>query len=160
MIFLTVGTSFPFDRLVKAVDEAAGKGLISQKIFAQVGVGGFKPKYFQSVETLDKKEFDCYFLQSQGIIAHAGMGTISMALDHNKPLLVMPRRKCFKELVNDHQLAAAERFEKLGHILAAYDSAQLIEKIEQLAMFVPVKRKVQPERVACRIKQFLDTIIT
>jgi len=36
MIFLTVGTQFPFDRLVKAVDETVRKNGLDEQIFAQV----------------------------------------------------------------------------------------------------------------------------
>ena len=37
MIFLTVGTQFPFDRLVRAVDTACGGKLVNQRVFGQVG---------------------------------------------------------------------------------------------------------------------------
>ena len=37
MIFLTVGTLFPFDRLVNAVDKAVANGLITEDVFAQIG---------------------------------------------------------------------------------------------------------------------------
>jgi hypothetical protein len=37
MIFHTVGTQFAFDRLVVAIDEAAGRGFIYDKIYAQIG---------------------------------------------------------------------------------------------------------------------------
>ena len=55
-----------------------------------------------------------------------------MALDHGKPLLVMPRRRKYKEVVNDHQAALADKFEALGHILVARDETQLRAKAEQL----------------------------
>ena len=73
MIFLTVGTSFPFDRLVKAIDELAGQGKIDSEIYAQVGIGGYTPRHFESVETLDKNTFDEFFTKSDAVIAHAGM---------------------------------------------------------------------------------------
>lgn len=156
MIFLTVGTSFPFDRLVKAVDEAVTRGKIAEDIFAQIGRGGYRPKNFDSVETLDKKKFDEYFERSGSVIAHAGMGTITMALEENKPILVAPRLKKYRELVNDHQLATAKRFEQLGHVVAVYDLINLPDKLQLLQSFQPVRRNSQPEKVAARIGFFLQ----
>lgn len=155
MIFLTVGTSFPFDRLVKAVDELAGQNKIGSEIFAQVGIGGYQPKNFDSIETLDKKKFDDFFSNSQAVIAHAGMGTITTALTQLKPILVFPRLKKYGELVNDHQSATARRFEELGHVVAAYEVEDLAEKISLLMNFTPVPRKSQAAAVSKRIGDFL-----
>lgn len=112
MIFLTVGTLFPFDRLVRAIDAAVGEGLIEDEIFAQVGENSYKPRNFESLPSLKKDLFDKYFTEASFIISHAGMGTITMALSHNKPLLVMPRLKHYKEHVNDHQVATARKLGK------------------------------------------------
>ena len=155
MIFLTVGTSLPFDRLLKAVDRLVGQGKIDNQFFAQVGKKGFRPRNFESVQTLDKKRFDECFERADAIIAHAGMGTIMMALDQNKPILVMPRLKKYRELVNDHQLATAKRFEQLGHVLAVYDINELVDKFNLLKSFHPVPRENQVDKVAERIGSFL-----
>jgi len=158
MIFLTVGTLFPFDRLVKAVDHAVAEGLIKQKVFAQIGRTSFKPKYMQYVEVLDKGGFDEKVAGADYLISHAGIGNIVMALNHNKPLLVMPRMKHFKEHVNDHQVATARRFEQLGHILAAYSEEELPDKLQQLKTFVPRRRENQAKAVVDRIASFLQSL--
>ena len=156
MIFLTVGTSFPFDRLVRAVDDLVAQGRVAPDLFAQVGRGGYRPRNFASVETLDKKKFDEYFDQAAAVIAHAGMGTITMALERNRPLLVMPRLRRYRELVNDHQLATARRFAQLGHVLAAYEITELPAKIDLLHTFQPAPRASQAGKVAERIGIFLQ----
>ena len=58
MIFLTVGTQFPFDRLVKSVDLAFDGGLIDEEIIAQIGESSYKPHNFNWVDSLDKDMFD------------------------------------------------------------------------------------------------------
>lgn len=156
MIFLTVGTSFPFDRLVRSMDDLVDQDLIDMKIFAQVGRGGYRPRNFESVETLDKMKFDEYFQKADTIIAHAGMGTITMALARHKPILVMPRLKKYRELVNDHQFATAKYFEQLGHVMAVYHSSELLAKLNLLASFKPVARESQVEMVSERIAVFLN----
>jgi beta-1,4-N-acetylglucosaminyltransferase len=155
MIFLTVGTQFPFNRLIKAVDEAAGNNQFNDKVIAQIGVTNYRPKNFVAVPSLGKKLFDQYFDKANSVISHAGIGTIAMALERRKPMLVMPRLKKFGEVVNNHQLAIAKKFEELGYLLVAYGAGDIPAKIEQLKSFVPQARQPQAKLVADRIAVFL-----
>jgi beta-1,4-N-acetylglucosaminyltransferase len=157
MIFLTVGTQFPLDRLVKAVDEAIGQGLLNEEIWAQIGQSSYQPRHFRkSTDFLDKQLFDQWMGKASKVISHAGIGSITMALDAAKPLLVMPRLRKYGEVVNNHQVDIAQKFEQFGYLLAAYDIEELPEKIEALKSFVPQKRNTQPEKVAERISRFLN----
>jgi len=156
MIFLTVGTQFPFDRLVIAVDRAAGTNGFDEQIIAQIGESSYCPENFDAAPSVEKALFDRHFSEADSIISHAGMGTITMALDHRKPLLVMPRLKKYGEVVNDHQLAIAKKFEQLGYLLVAYNAEELPVKMKQLKSFVPQRRQPCPDIVAARIKKFLN----
>ncbi len=156
MIFLTVGTQFPFDRLVKAIDDLLDRGLIHEQIVAQIGDSKYRPRHFEAVASLDKSAFDRNVREASAIIGHAGTGTITAALEHSKPLLVMPRRKKYGEVVNDHQVMLAIKFEALGHLLLARDETELADKIAELKSFVPRPRKVDPGEIARRIDVFLD----
>jgi beta-1,4-N-acetylglucosaminyltransferase len=158
MIFLTVGTQFPFDRLVKSVDEMISEDGVEEEVFGQIGESSYWPRNFKAISFLEKRFFDKYIREASGIISHGGIGTIAMALEYNKPLLVMPRLKRYGEVVHDHQLAIVKRFELLGHVLAAYEVAELPVKIMQLKSFVPRKRKAQPQAVAERIAKFLNEL--
>ena len=158
MIFLSVGTLFPFDRLVRAVDSAVGKRLIEDEVFAQIGHGGFEPRNMEYVETLDKEAFDEKVGCAVCVISHAGMGSIIAALSRNKPLLVMPRMKRFGEHVNDHQVDIAKKFEEYGHLLVARDVADLPDVIDKLRNFVPKERSAAPRAVADRISRFLSGV--
>lgn len=156
MIFLTVGTQFPFDRLVKAVDEAIGQNLIDEGLVAQIGESLYRPRNFKSVKFLEKRLFDKWMQKASKVISHAGMGSITTALDKTKPLLVMPRLRRYGEAVNDHQLHIARKFEQNGYLLAAYEVGELPAKIEKLKSFVPEKRQTQAKAVAERISIFLN----
>ena len=81
-----------------------------------------------------------------------------MALDNKKPLLVIPRLKKYGEVVNNHQVAIARKFEKLGHILSAYNVEELPGKLQQLKTFVPKIRENQAQAVANRIARFLQSL--
>lgn len=158
MIFVTVGTQFPFDRLIKAVDTALETGQINEEVFAQTCDGSYKPRNFPIQPSLEKNTFDEYVRQATGIIGHAGMGSINIAMAYDKPMLVMPRLKKYGEVVNDHQVAIAGKFAQLGHILLANDEEELLEKIKELSFFVPRHRTAQPELVTRRIMGFLDEL--
>jgi beta-1,4-N-acetylglucosaminyltransferase len=160
MIFLTVGTQFPFDRLVRAVDGLLADGILNEDVFGQIGDTPYKPKHFRAVAALDKLAFDRHFRQASAIISHAGTGTITMALDNGKTLLAMPRRRQYAEVVNDHQVVFARKFAALGHILVAFDEKELGAKAIQLKSFTPLPRRVDPHLVAQRIVGFLEDTVS
>ncbi len=156
MIFLTVGKRFPFDRLVKSLDECLDAGIIDEEIFGQIGETSYKPRNFKSVAFLDKKEFDQMLIKSSGVIGHAGIGIIQTSLDNDKPLLVMPRLRKYREVVHDHQVDIAKKFEEHGYILVAYQEQDLSSKIREMKEFIPKKRETQVEAVVRRISDFLQ----
>lgn len=158
MIFITLGTyPLPFKRLIESLDVLFGKGLIKDEVFAQLGYTDYIPKYIPYTKLLGKDEFDNTIKNASALIGHAGIGSITLALEYKKPLLVMPRLKKFHEHVNNHQLDTALKFESLGHVLVAYNEDELADKIMSLKNFVPKPRITQGDAVAQRINDFLRT---
>jgi len=137
MIFLTVGSEYPFDRLVRAVDELLEHTFPGCEVFAQIGDSRYTPKNMAWTAVLGRDEFMNRIALSDAVIAHAGMGTILACTEMGKPLLVMPRRERLREHVNDHQVGTAERFMRRGNILAAFDVGELPARIAQLRTFIP-----------------------
>lgn len=155
MIFVTVGTSFGFDRLIRAVDQAVEQGLIQETIRAQIGDGRYLPRHFDYVTSIGKLEFDGNIRTASAVISHAGMGTLTAALEQCKPIMVMPRLKRYGEVVNDHQVDIAEQFANNGHVLLARDERDLLRKIASLKGFVPKPRRGEASAVTNRISAFL-----
>jgi UDP-N-acetylglucosamine transferase subunit ALG13 len=155
MIFLTVGTQFPFDRLVRAIDDCCDRRIVMDEIFAQIGESEYEPRNFRWVKSLKKADYNRVLADSSHVISHAGMGTISLALDLDKPLLVLPRLKRHGEVVNDHQVAIAREFYAAGHLLAVFDEFGLAGALPLLQTFKPHKRVSQADAVAARIAEFL-----
>lgn len=158
MIFLTIGTLTGFDRLVKAVDDLIEKDRIQTEVFAQIGPGLYKPRNMEYAIHLPRNEFESIIQNTVAIISHAGMGSISMAITFNKPLLVMPRLKKYREHVNNHQLDSARKFEEMGHILVAYDENELPDKIKQLKTFTPKPRVPNRQGVIDQIMCFMQSL--
>ena len=159
MIFLTVGTMLPFDRLVKAVDTDVEKGFIQEKVFAQIGNGKYVPSNLECVDFLDREKFLKIFQSSKAVISHAGIGTITTSLKYQKPLLVVPRIKRFNEIVNNHQLLTAKEFSKEGCVLMSDDTCDIWKKINQLLLFTPKKRKNDAKILETKVKKFLTQFL-
>jgi UDP-N-acetylglucosamine transferase subunit ALG13 len=109
VIFVTVGSMLPFDRLVEAMDTWAAANP-SVEVFAQIGEGRFTPKTCQWERMIEPVEFDARCREAEVVVAHAGMGTILSTLQSGRPLVIMPRRADLREHTTDHQIATAERF--------------------------------------------------
>lgn len=109
MIFVTVGTQLPFERLIRGMDEWASRHP-DVTVFAQVGETLHKPLYMESAAKLAPADYQRRFLQATVVISHCGMGTIITGLEHAQPLVLMPRRHAWGEHRNDHQVATASRF--------------------------------------------------
>lgn len=134
MIFLTVGTQLPFDRLVRAADAWAGaRGRAD--IFAQIaapGPGGYVPKNFMHTAHVTPQEFEARCRAAPLIIAHAGMGSLITAMTFGKPIVVMPRRGHLGEHRNDHQFATAAKLGDRPGVRVAEDEAALAAALDAL----------------------------
>jgi UDP-N-acetylglucosamine transferase subunit ALG13 len=128
LIFVTVGTELPFDRLVRAVDRWASENGRSD-LFAQIGQGSWVPK-FPYKQFLEPSEFAEKFQSATLVVAHAGMGTILTALHYGKPLIVVPRLAALGEHRNDHQLATAQRLLEMGRIYVASNEDELRSQLD------------------------------
>jgi UDP-N-acetylglucosamine transferase subunit ALG13 len=129
MIFVTVGSQTPFDRLIRAVDEWAGVHARSD-VFAQIAATTYHPEHIKFINFLTPTEFAEAVQSCSVIVAHAGMGTIISALELGKQVVVMPRRASLHETRNDHQVATAQSFGAQGRIIVASDEYELPRKLE------------------------------
>lgn len=160
MIFLTVGSQLPFDRLVRFADEWA-QHHPDEEIVAQIGLSDYLPKNMVAKPELPPVEYDKLFQSAKYVIGHAGMGTIISALGHAKPLLIMPRRAAYGEHRNDHQLMTAKRFQSFDRITVAYDETELVDKLKQMEEILSERHSPQlpPEvspQLLAKLKDFVS----
>jgi UDP-N-acetylglucosamine transferase subunit ALG13 len=131
MIFITVGSDIPFDRLIRAVDRwARQRG--RRDVFAQIGTNAWQPEHIPFVPMLEPAAFREQLTAATMVVGHAGMGTILSALQYSKPLIVMPRRGSLGETRNDHQVATARRLLEMGKIHAAFDDDELFSLLDRM----------------------------
>lgn len=125
MIFCTVGTQLPFDRLVKYLSDWSS-AYPAEIIVYQVGKSDLYKEdegYYASIqEPLFSERFDA----ASVIVSHAGMGNIIRALDSGKPIVIVPRLSRFAEHINDHQLDTAGSFKGLPNVFLAGNYEQFL----------------------------------
>ena len=156
MIFVTVGTQLPFDRLIGAVDAWAGAGS-TVPVFAQIGPSRLRPSNIEYAQFISPSECAERMEEASAIVAHAGMGTILTALELGKPLLVLPRRAMLGEHRNEHQLATAHRFSELGKLQVAFDETELPSALDDLnrAVAQPRLGAYAPETFLRSLRAFI-----
>lgn len=147
MIFATVGTQLPFDRLLLALDgwAAANPGV---PVLAQAGASRRRFRHIETVAHLDQAEFLARFAQARLVVAHAGMGTILSAAELGKPLILMPRRAKFGEHRNDHQQDTAREMARLSNVTLVEDGEALHAEMD-----IALARGFEPPRRAAAAGQ-------
>ena len=130
MIFVTVGTQLPFDRLVRSVDDWASSG--KHEVFAQIGPSPYRPKHMAWARFVEADECRRRFESASVIVAHAGMGSLITALELGKPIVVMPRRADLGEHRNDHQLATARRLVTQERAVVAFSEEELRGALDRI----------------------------
>lgn len=158
MIFVTVGTQGHFDRLVRTVDEWAGKHGRTD-VFAQTGPSDLIARHIRAEQFIDPAKFRKLVESASLVIAHAGMGSIITALELGRRIIVMPRRASLGEQRNDHQIATARRFAQQGRIEVAFDERELLDKLDNLKPFdktEPLNPQASQDLIAS-IRTFIET---
>ena len=135
MIFVTVGSELPFDRMVRVIDQWASS--VDEQVVAQIGDTDLIPENILWCKFMEPPEFSRSFAKASLIIAHSGTGTMLAALQYGKPILVMPRLSKLHETRNDHQVATVERFEGHAGIYVAMDENILVEKLNKIDRMKP-----------------------
>lgn len=134
MIFMTVGTILPFDRLARALDAwAMEQG--QPDIFAQLGDiedGNYQPRSFEWVKRVTPTVFREKVAAADLVVTHAGIGTIVTALTLATPVLVMPRKAALREHVNDHQLETVRHFADRPGVSIAMEAEEFGPKLDAL----------------------------
>ncbi|WP_035537133.1 glycosyltransferase [Paraburkholderia hospita] len=129
MIFLTVGTQMPFDRLVRLTDCWAEKHP-EVKVFAQICNGACTPVNINYSAFLSREEMERLTTEATLVISHAGMGSILTARRLRKPIVVVPRQHRLNEHRNDHQIDTARSLEGLVGIHVCWQESEFDEIIK------------------------------
>jgi UDP-N-acetylglucosamine transferase subunit ALG13 len=161
LIFLTIGTHEPFDRLVRAVDEWCMARDCGDRMFGQITARArYQPASFESEATLDPVRYHNRFQDAELIVSHAGMGSIITAMSLAKPIVIVPRQAHLGETRNDHQVATAERFGARPGVHVATGIEELTALLdaflggEGIGRGIPISSFAE-ERLIAAIREFI-----
>lgn len=120
MIFVTVGSrNYPFDRLFKKLDELYDNGVITEKMYAQIGTSTYKPKNYEYKDFVSQEEFLEKIKDANIVVTHGASGSIMKALNEGKKVIAVTRLEKYGEHINDHQIQNNEAFSSNGYVLMA-----------------------------------------
>ena len=153
MIFVTIGLTLPFDRLLAAVDGYDG----DEELIVQCGDGGVRPARANCVSYLPFGELVDHVRGASRVICHAGVGSVLVAIAEHKHPVLVPRRAAFGEAADDHQLGFARR-------LADQGLATLVDDVSDLWALSdssPTEVHEPPggKRLVAELREYLSTCI-
>lgn len=134
MIFVAVGTQFPFDRLIKAMDEWAASH--DEKVVAQISEGEYLPEHIEWHRFLDGEQYNKNIREASVFISHAGMGNIISAREQQTPIIVMNRQYKLGEHRNDHQADGLKWMGKLDGVYTASTQEALFKQLDEVDQLV------------------------
>lgn len=121
MIFVTVGMHHQgFDRLIKGMDQAAQA--LTEPVIMQIGSSEYQPLHAADwFRFADQEQILELCAQARIIIGHAGAGTIITALRLPKPLIIVPRRPQYQEIIDNHQFELITALAQMKKVVAVED---------------------------------------
>ncbi len=149
MIFVTIGSYEPFDRLLNAVADLPGDELV----VAQCGTSKTRPTRATCVEFLPFQELTEHLRAARAVVTHAGVGSVLSALTNGKRPIVVPRMRRLGEAVDDHQLTFARRLHVAGAVLLVEDTALLADAVAQTLEAAPLQPAGGP--LAAELRTYL-----
>lgn len=155
MIFVTVGGMRAFERLVREMDRIAGE--LDEQVVMQIGSTDYESKNCEYFRFMPRKDMEGFYAGARIVVCHAGSGSILTALEHNKPLVLVPRMKRYGEVFDDHQLEIARDMESQGTTVV-YDISDLKSAIENVNTS-PLKFSTGRNLVGA-LKEYLDQLDT
>jgi UDP-N-acetylglucosamine transferase subunit ALG13 len=134
VIFVTIGSMFPFDRMIREMDAWAAArpaGEDAEEILAQIGDGAYEPQHMNWVRRLDRSGYLATVDRARLIVAHAGVGSVVSAGEKGKPIVVLPRREGLGEHTSDHQVETAGWLKGKTGVHVAGDETELAARIAE-----------------------------
>jgi UDP-N-acetylglucosamine transferase subunit ALG13 len=149
VIFGAVGThSAPFDRLVRALDDIAGA--TSEEVVVQTGSSRYRLRFAIGFAVTSSAEFERHMREARLIVTHGG-DTVLEAIELGKPVVVVPRRRSYREHIDDHQVELAEALARRG-LVTVSEPSDLPTAIQRAG---PVAVRSDPSRLIEAIRAAL-----
>lgn len=161
MVFVTVGNATQgFERLLRAVDEAAGKGTFGDEpVLMQTGnTANFRASHCRQEAFIEMLEFESLLNEASLIISHGGAGTLINLLQKGRVPIVMPRRREYAEHVDDHQVELVKALAAQGRVIPVYEERDLEAAVRGHESKTPRRSAAQPSEMIALVSQAIEEI--
>ncbi len=112
---------------IEKLNEKTNEKKVSEKINKEK-IKNKEKKNITVFNMLKPEDMKKYIINASIVITHAGVGTIMECIEHNKDIIVLPRKEENGEHVNNHQEEIAFEMEKNG-LLYKVDTYEKMEEI-------------------------------
>ena len=128
--FVSIGNGVQsFSRLLEEVKRIAPH--LPQPVIVQQGRTTFESDTIEHFAFVDSVEFQRLLAECSLFITHGGSGSVFSALKLGKKPIVVPRRKRFHEIIDDHQLNFTRELAGRGLIISVEDEHNLLAGVDQ-----------------------------
>jgi UDP-N-acetylglucosamine transferase subunit ALG13 len=131
LLFVTVGATLPFDRLVNCVARLKETGEIEEAVVIQTGVGGVKPPGMEVYESLPFERTIEIAKEASIVVCHGGTGSLITALREGAHVIAMPRLFERGEHYDNHQTEITAAFAARGLISVANNAEEMADAIRR-----------------------------
>jgi UDP-N-acetylglucosamine transferase subunit ALG13 len=144
LIFVTVGTTMPFDELFVEVDRLAGTGFFHEEVICQSGQSSYKMSHCE--QFVGRPSIDDLIADSSLVISHGG-ATVIQLLIAQKPFVAFPNPRG----AGDHQGSFLEQVASMSDISWSKD-------VQDLARLVTERRRLGTASVRTDFPRASDAI--
>jgi len=130
----------PFNRLLDAVCQIARS--LPQPVIVQYGTTPFKNPSCRCHAFIERDALSALIEVSQLVICHAGAGCVIESLGAGRIPVVMPRRREFGEVIDDHQSEFATMLLEAQRAIVVHDASDLQEAVSK-ALSMNKRSKLQ-----------------
>lgn len=157
MILVLLGTqNNSFERLLKEIEKCIDNKIINEEVIVQAGNTKFDSDKMKINKFISHTKLQDYIKNSNYIITHGGVGSIIDALKMNKKVIAVPRKKEYKEHVNDHQVQIIENFDYKKYIVGIKDVEDLSNAIKKIKNFTPEKFISNTQNIITLIEDYIE----
>jgi UDP-N-acetylglucosamine transferase subunit ALG13 len=156
MIFVTVGATLSFDRMVETVSSLKAAGEIPEDLVIQTGIGGVSPPGVVTHETLPFDSMLSHLREADIVICHGGTGSLITALREGCRTIVMPRLFEKGEHYDNHQKEITGAFAARGLVFIANNREEMSEALKAARAGAPVLATTNPSRLIGHLENILS----
>jgi UDP-N-acetylglucosamine transferase subunit ALG13 len=150
VIFVTVGTTLPFDALIETIDRLVAERGIAEPVVCQIGHGAYEPRHCEHFRFTP--DIEQYFDRASLVVGHGGTGTVTSLLASGKPFVVVANPLG----ADDHQAQFLSKLSTLVRFLWTSDLGELPTLLARARQFEP--SAVEGQRLIDDLRAYLAGI--